>query len=265
VKSTETVLVVRGLTRIFGAGQAQVEALRRLDLSVSRGEFVAIMGTSGSGKSTLLHLLAGLDRASAGSIELGGVDIASLEEDERALMRRQRLGLVFQSFQLLDALSALENVALPLAIAGRRPAETRERALRMLSWVGLEQRREHRPDQLSGGEQQRVAIARALVSEPLLLLADEPTGNLDSAQGGRIMDLLRRLVDDRRQTLVVVTHDASHAARADRLLYLRDGRLTEEAAWAPLDTGPCQHRAALLAPVAPEVSGGVEFARPEMA
>jgi putative ABC transport system ATP-binding protein len=219
------VLVVSGLTRFHGSGELRVEALCGLDLTLTRGEFVAIMGPSGSGKSSLLHLLAGLDQPTAGSIRIGDRDLALLSEDERALLRRRQIGLIFQSFQLLDTLTAEENVALPLVIAGCAANETRQRAAQLLDSVGLAHRRQHRPHELSGGEQQRVAIARALVIEPLLVLADEPTGNLDSAQGERIMVLLRKLVDERRQTMLVVTHDANHAAMADRIVYLRDGRI----------------------------------------
>jgi putative ABC transport system ATP-binding protein len=221
------VLVAAGVTKIYGTGTARVEALRGIDLKLYRGEFVAVMGPSGSGKSSLLHLLAGLDRPTTGSIHLDGVDMAVLDEDERALLRRQQIGLMFQSFQLLDTLTAEENVALPLAIAGCSADDASRRAARMLGAVGLAHRRQHRPQELSGGEQQRVAIARALVIEPLLLLADEPTGNLDSVQGDKIMTLLRQLVEERRQTLLMVTHNAEHAARADRIVHLRDGRIVE--------------------------------------
>jgi putative ABC transport system ATP-binding protein len=276
VKPTEAVLAVRGLRKEYGVGATRVEALRGLELSVAPGEFVALMGSSGSGKSTLLHLLAGLDEPSAGSIEVGGVDLASLGEDGRTRLRRGRLGLIFQSFHLLDTLSALENVALPLAIAGHPAKEIRRRALAALECVGLGARRGHRPDQLSGGEQQRVAIARALVIQPLVLLADEPTGNLDSVQGVRIITLLRRLVDERGQTLVMVTHDASHAAYADRILRLHDGQLVEEyptrhyrdhavraaqgkEAWAALNGGG----SAFLTPPVPWPNDPVLFARPD--
>jgi putative ABC transport system ATP-binding protein len=221
--ASEPVLVARGLVKVFGQSR-KVEAVRGLDLTVARGEFVALMGASGSGKSTLLHLLAGLDRPTAGSIQLGAVDLGRLDEDERAVLRRKNLGLIFQSFNLIDTLTAEENVTLPLVLAGHRSAQVRARVARVLAEVGLSHRTAHFPDQLSGGEQQRVAIARAVVIEPLVLLADEPTGNLDSTQGHAILDLLRHLVDEHQQTLALVTHDAAHAARADRVLYLHDGR-----------------------------------------
>jgi putative ABC transport system ATP-binding protein len=233
------ILTVEGLTKEHRSGGSPVQALRGIDLAVAAGEFVAVMGASGSGKSTLLHLLAGLDRPSGGRIRLQGADLGHLDDDARTRLRRRRIGLVFQSFHLLESLTAEENVALPLAIGGRGPAEARARAAEALACVELGHRRRHRPDQLSGGEQQRVAIARALVIEPLLLLADEPTGNLDSLQGGRIIDLLRRLVDERGQTLLMVTHDAGHAARADRLVRLRDGRVVG----GPEGIAPARHAA----------------------
>jgi putative ABC transport system ATP-binding protein len=225
VIADDPVIVVRDLVKTFGEG-SPVEALRGIDLVVRKGEFVAIMGASGSGKSTLLHLLAGLDVPTGGEVRVAGADLAELDEDGRALLRR-RIGLVFQAFHLFDVLSAEENVALPLAIAGPGPAQALRRARAALAEVGLAGRASHLPAQLSGGEQQRVAIARALAVEPVVLLADEPTGNLDSVQGAAVMGLLRELVDRRGLTLVMVTHDAGHAARADRLLRLLDGRLVE--------------------------------------
>jgi putative ABC transport system ATP-binding protein len=228
----EAVIVVRDLVKEHGSAM-KVQALRGLNLTVSAGELVAVMGASGSGKSTLLHLLAGLDRPTSGSIWLAGRDLATMSEDERALLRRRRLGLIFQGFHLLETLTAEENVLLPLAIAGKANRAARCRAAEALACVGLAARRRHRPDQLSGGEQQRVAIARALVIDPLILLADEPTGNLDSCAGGRIMDLLRWLVDERQQTMLMVTHDLGHAARADRILRLHDGLLLPQEAPAP--------------------------------
>jgi putative ABC transport system ATP-binding protein len=226
-------VVVAGLTKAYGSGATCVEALRGVDLTLRRGEFVAVMGPSGSGKSSLLHLLAGLDQATAGSIRIGGADLAIMTEDGRALLRRRQIGLMFQSFQLLDTLTAEENVALPLAIGGCSANDARRRSARLLDSVGLKHRRRHRPHELSGGEQQRVALARALVIEPLLLLIDEPTGNLDSVQGDKIMTLLRQLVAERRQTLLMVTHDAHHAALADRIVTLRDGRIIDDSAGKP--------------------------------
>jgi putative ABC transport system ATP-binding protein len=228
ISSSAVILTAQALTKHFGSGPARVEALRGIDLALAPGEFVAVTGSSGSGKSTLLHLLAGLDRPTSGRVCLGGTDLGTLTDDGRALLRRQHIGLVFQSFQLLDMLTAEENVALPLAIAGCRGRQARARAAAALDVVGLAHRVGHRPHELSGGEQQRVAIARALVSGAPILLADEPTGNLDSVQGARTISLLRHLVDERRHTLLLVTHDCGHAARADRILRLHDGRLVEE-------------------------------------
>jgi putative ABC transport system ATP-binding protein len=219
-------VVLRGVTRVFGSGDTQVLALSDIDLDVARGEFVAVMGPSGSGKSTLLHLMGALDAPTSGRVLLGGDDLAALEDDRLTLIRRRRIGLVFQAFNLIDVLSAEENVALPLELDGQRDARTR--AVEALELVGLAKRRTHRPGELSGGEQQRVAIARALVTNPLVLLADEPTGNLDSRHGDQVMSVLRSLSDDRGQTIVMVTHDAAHAALSDRLIHLRDGRIAEE-------------------------------------
>ncbi len=218
----------RGLARTYRHGTQTVEALRGVDLAVRRGEFVAVMGPSGSGKSTLLHLLAGLDQPTAGGVLIDGADLAGMNDDELTLLRRRRLGIVFQAFNLIDTLSAEENVALPLVVDGVGEAAALKRARAALGRVGVAERGSHLPGQLSGGEQQRVAIARALVAEPVLVLADEPTGNLDSVSGGQGLALLRRLVDEQKQTLLLVTHDARHAALADRLLRLRDGRVVEE-------------------------------------
>jgi putative ABC transport system ATP-binding protein len=223
-------VVVEALTRTYIQGAGRVEALRGVDLTVRPGEMVAVMGPSGSGKSTLLHLIAGLDVPTAGRVCVGGVDLAGLDDDGRTLLRRRRLGIVFQAFNLLDTLTAEENVALPLLVDGVAEAEATRRARAALERVGVAGRASHLPAQLSGGEQQRVAIARGLVTEPVVLLADEPTGNLDSAGGAAVLALLRRLVDEQRQTLLLVTHDARHAALADRLLRLRDGRVVEEQA-----------------------------------
>ncbi len=219
---------VRGLVKRYGVGVTQVEALRGVDLTVMPGAFVAVMGASGSGKSTLLHQIAALDLPSGGTIRLGGRLVSELDDDQLTLLRRQQIGFVFQAFNLLDVLTAIENVALPLVIDGVNEKEAARRAVEALELVGIAHRRTHRPTELSGGEQQRVAIARALVTRPLLLLADEPTGNLDSRHGEQVMKLLRTLVDRDKQTIFMVTHDASHAAMADRIVILRDGVVVDE-------------------------------------
>jgi putative ABC transport system ATP-binding protein len=212
----------------FGAGETQVEALKGVDLAVGVGEFVAVMGPSGSGKSTLLHLVGGLDRPSGGAVRLEGKDLSSLDDDSLTLVRRRRIGFVFQFFNLLPILTAEENVSLPLVIDGVDDKQARERSLRALEAVGISHRAGHRPSELSGGEQQRVAIARALVSEPALILADEPTGNLDSVSGDQVIALLRRLADERGQTILMVTHDPKDAAVADRVVFLKDGLVDDD-------------------------------------
>jgi putative ABC transport system ATP-binding protein len=226
--ATGAAVEVRALTKTVGTGCTQVPVLRGVDLTVAPGEFVAVTGPSGSGKSTLLHLAAGLDRPTSGTVHICGADLGPLTDDQRALLRRHHIGLVFQGFHLLDVLSAQENVALPLALAGVCDSRARSRAARALELVGLAHRRQHRPGQLSGGEQQRVAVARALIGDPPILLADEPTGNLDSESGQRILALLRDLVDRLGVALLLITHDPACAARADRVVRLRDGRLEQQ-------------------------------------
>lgn len=220
-------IVVRtvGLTRRYKMGDVVVDALRDVDLSLARGEFVALVGPSGSGKSTLLNLIGGLDRATTGEVWIDGVELSA--SDERALTRhrREHVGFVFQTFNLLPRLTAEENVALPLMFSGVPERERRERGRELLRAVGLEGRLTHRPTQLSSGEQQRVAIARAMVAQPALLLADEPTGNLDTTTGGEIMTLLKELNQKRGVTLLVVTHDPEVAAFAHRIVTLRDGQV----------------------------------------
>jgi putative ABC transport system ATP-binding protein len=229
VNATRDIAVeVTDLHKVFGAGTARVEALRGLELRVVGGEFVAIMGPSGSGKSTLLHLVAGLDQPSSGRIVVGGKELAALDDDAVTLLRRRSIGLIFQAFNLLQVLTAEENVALPLIVDGVDESEAQRRAHACLQLVGAAHRAGHYPAELSGGEQQRVAIARALCAQPVLLLADEPTGNLDSQASDQVIALLRQLVDHEGQTIVMVTHDAGHAAMADRLVRLRDGRVEEE-------------------------------------
>jgi putative ABC transport system ATP-binding protein len=220
----------QAVTRRYGEGEAAVDALRGVSLDVPAGQFTAIMGPSGSGKSTLMHLLAGLDRPTAGTVHVGVQDITTMSDKALTKLRRQHIGFVFQSFNLLPTLSAEENVLLPLTIAGRKVP--REALDALLERVGLSDRRRHRhrPSELSGGQQQRVAIARALISEPTVLFADEPTGNLDSNAGAMVLDLLRDAVDLDGQTTVMVTHDPRAAARADRVLFLADGRIVSDLA-----------------------------------
>jgi len=222
------VLETRQVRKSFGEGEAAVEALRGVDVGVEAGEMLAIMGSSGSGKSTLLTLLGGVDVPTSGQVLLEGTDLATLTDDQRTLIRRKRIGFVFQAFNLLPILTAEENVALPLELDGLSTKAAIERAAKSLELVGLSARRGHLPGKLSGGEQQRVAIARALVIEPAILLADEPTGNLDSANGKRITQVLRDLVDQHGQTIVMVTHDPAVAQQADRAIYLSDGRVDRE-------------------------------------
>jgi putative ABC transport system ATP-binding protein len=205
-----------------------VQALHDLSLTVEQGERVAVMGPSGSGKSTLLNLICGLDEPTSGSIKLEGVELAALDDDRRTRLRREKIGMIFQTFNLLPTLTALENVALPLRLQNLRRRETEERAKAMLERVGLKVRAHHRPDELSGGERQRVAIARALIFHPPLLLGDEPTGNLDSATGEEILCLLEDLHREYNSTLLLVTHNDLAAAFCDRVLTLRDGRFVKE-------------------------------------
>jgi putative ABC transport system ATP-binding protein len=220
----DCVIEARRLTKVYDEG-VQVHALRGVDLQIARGSFVAIMGPSGSGKSTLLNILGALEVPTAGELLIDGATVGTLADDERTLFRRRRIGFVFQQFNLLPIFSAAENVAVPLRLEGIRPAEARKRALEMLGVVGLAERGDHLPSQLSGGEQQRVAVARALIAGPAIILADEPTGNLDSANGELVIGILRDLVDRLGQTVVLVTHDATVAARSDRVIGVRDGQI----------------------------------------
>jgi putative ABC transport system ATP-binding protein len=214
------------LSRRYGDGDSAVDALRGVSLAVPVGQFTAVMGPSGSGKSTLMHILAGLDAPTSGKVTIGGRDITGMRDKELTLLRRRQIGFVFQFFNLLPTLTAEENIVLPLSIAGRKP--DRRWVETVIDKVGLTDRRRHRPSQLSGGQQQRVAIARALVSEPTVLFADEPTGNLDSGTSHEILALLRDAVDACGQTTVMVTHDARAAGVADRVLFLADGLVVRD-------------------------------------
>ncbi|MEN4011591.1 MAG: ABC transporter ATP-binding protein [Chloroflexota bacterium] len=216
------------LSRIYGSGETAVTALDRINLNIRSGEFLAVMGPSGCGKSTLLHLIGGLDRPTAGRIRIDDLDITRLDDDALTALRRRRIGFVFQFFNLIPVLTALENTALPLLLDGVSIPETRERAAQWLERLGMGDRLTHRPDQLSGGQQQRAAIARALITEPALVLADEPTGNLDTRAGDEIASLLRQIVSEWRRTVMMVTHDPRIAAYADRIIFLKDGRLVDE-------------------------------------
>ena len=222
------VLQTTGLRKQYQMGEVTVDALRGVDFVVPQGQFVAIMGPSGAGKSTLLHLMGGLDTPSDGDVELGGRRLAHLSDDEVTIVRRRQVGFIFQFFNLLPTLSAAENVALPLLIDGKRIEDYASRVDDLLAMVGLEGRRGHRPDQLSGGEQQRVAIARAFVTEPKIVLADEPTGNLDSTSGTTVLELLRRTCKELNTTVVMVTHDPRAASYADRVVFLKDGQIVRE-------------------------------------
>lgn len=222
-EAAESIVSARGLTRSFGEGEAKVTALRDADLDIREGEFTAIMGPSGSGKSTLMHLLAGLDKPSSGTVQLAGKAIGELNDKQLTLLRRDQVGFVFQSFNLLPVLTAGENIDLPLSISGKKPDP--EWRAKVVESMGIEDRLSHKPSELSGGQQQRVAVARALLSKPAVVFADEPTGNLDSTSGQEVLDLLRRSVDQMGQTIVMVTHDPAAAAIADRLILLKDGRI----------------------------------------
>ncbi len=213
------------LSRRYLVGKQEVRALDGVDLEVARGEFVALVGPSGSGKSTLLNLIGGLDRPSGGEIHIADLELGKASDNQLVRYRRERIGFIFQSFNLLAMRSAVENVETPLMLAEVKPKERRERALKLLESVGLKARANHKPNELSGGEMQRVAVARSLANKPLLLLADEPTGNLDSNTGRGILNLLREAVKEQGVTLVLVTHDPDVAAHADRIIHMRDGQI----------------------------------------
>jgi putative ABC transport system ATP-binding protein len=225
--SDKYLVEARGLKKTYKMGKTEVNALRGVDLAVSPGEFVAVMGVSGSGKSTLLHLLGGLDRPTQGSIKIDGVDLSTLKDSQLADIRAKKIGFVFQFFNLLTRLTALRNVRLPAEIAGASAKEAERRATEMLKLVGLAGRADHRPTEMSGGEQQRVAIARALINKPKIILADEPTGNLDTKTGLEILQLLKRINKENGQALVIVSHDLRVGELADRTINLQDGLVVD--------------------------------------
>jgi putative ABC transport system ATP-binding protein len=224
--TTQALVSATDLSRVYGSGEAEVRALDGVSVDFPAGRFTAIMGASGSGKSTLMHVLAGLDRPTSGTVEVDGVELGSLDDKRLTELRREKIGFVFQSFNLLPVLNARENIVLPLSIAGRKGDQ--EWIDRLIETVGLGDRLTHRPAELSGGQQQRVAVARALVSRPAVVFGDEPTGNLDSKSSGEVMNLLRRSVDEFGQTVIMVTHDAGAAAYADRIVVLADGRIVHD-------------------------------------
>jgi len=223
-----SIVRTEALTRIYGAGLTAVTALDRVNLNVASGEMVAVMGPSGCGKSTLLNLIGGLDRATEGKVSIDGSDLSALDDTRLTELRRRKIGFVFQTYNLIPVLDAVENAALPLILDGMKQSEARAKAADWLKDVGLSDRLSNRPDQLSGGQQQRVAIARALVAEPALVLADEPTGNLDSRASDEIAVLLRQVADQWGRAVLMVTHDPRIAAYADRIIFLKDGRIVDE-------------------------------------
>jgi putative ABC transport system ATP-binding protein len=214
------------VTKVYGSGEAAVRALDNITVEFAESRYTAIMGPSGSGKSTLLHCLAGLDRVTAGRVVLGDIEISSVSEKQLTVVRRDKIGFVFQSYNLIPTLNAIENITLPLALAGRKP--NKEWLDRVISTVGLADRLSHRPSELSGGQQQRVAVARALVSRPQVIFADEPTGNLDSKASAEILGFMRQAVSNLGQTIVMVTHDPIAAGYADRVVFLADGKIVDE-------------------------------------
>jgi putative ABC transport system ATP-binding protein len=228
----------RGATKTYGTGDTQVLALDNVDIDFAAGHFTAIMGPSGSGKSTLMHCMAGLDRLSAGSVSVGDLDITAASEKQLTVLRRDRLGFIFQAFNLVPTLTAIENITLPMDLAGTKP--DRAWVDNVIATVGLSHRLNHRPSELSGGQQQRVAVARALASRPQIVFADEPTGNLDSTTGAQILAFMRHAVRELGQTIVMVTHDAVAASYSDRVIFLADGRITDQL-YAPTPDAVLDH------------------------
>lgn len=225
---TDKIIRVSGLVKTYSTGEVEVQALRGVDLDVPTGEMVAIMGPSGCGKTTLLNCVSGIDEPTAGTILIEGTDLGSMNDDRKTEYRARRMGFIFQFYNLLPVLSAVENVELPLLVSGTSPAESRKRAMAMLDRVGLAQWSTHKPAQLSGGQRQRVTIARALVNDPAIVWADEPTGDLDSQTADEIMSLMQQLNREQHQTFVIVTHDAGIAQRCHRIVRMRDGLIESE-------------------------------------
>ena len=239
------IVEVRELTKIYGSGDTEVTALDHVDFTVEQGEFVAVMGPSGCGKSTLLNLVGGLDKPTSGQVLIADIDIATMTDRSVTEMRRRRLGFVFQFFNLIPVLTTVENAALPLTLDGVKPAEANDRAREWLRKVGLADKLESRPDQLSGGQQQRVAVARALVTDPALVLADEPTGNLDSRSADEIANLLKQAAEEWGRAIVMVTHDALIASHARRIMFMRDGAVVDDVALAATGDPVVQAREAM--------------------
>jgi putative ABC transport system ATP-binding protein len=222
------IVETENLTRIFGSGEVQVVALDKVSLHVDEGEFVSVMGPSGCGKSTLLHMIGGLDRPTDGVVRIDGQDLSELDDDSLSDLRREHIGFIFQFFNLIPTLNALDNTALPLVLGGMKPADAQEKAIEWLEKLEVADRSTHRPEELSGGQRQRVAIARSLVTDPSLILADEPTGNLDSKAADDFATLLRETVDRWERSILLVTHDPRISSYADRLIKMKDGRISKE-------------------------------------
>ena len=223
-----SLIQTENLTKVYGAGETAITALDQVNLNVNAGEFVAVMGPSGCGKSTLLHLIGGLDRPTQGSVHIDGQLLAKLSDDALSQMRRRKIGFVFQFFNLIPILSSVENAALPLLLDGARPANAKEKSIEWLKKVGLGERLNSRPDQLSAGQQQRVAMARALITDPVLVLADEPTGNLDTKATDEIAGLLKQIAQEWNRAVLMVTHDPRIAGYAERIVLMRDGKIVED-------------------------------------
>ncbi|KAF0109655.1 MAG: putative ABC transport system ATP-binding protein [Chloroflexi bacterium] len=224
-----TMIEVKDLSKVYGSGETKVIALDSVNLTIEQGQFVAVMGPSGCGKSTLLHLIGGLDRPTTGTVTVEGKDISKMSDTTLTELRRRKMGFIFQFYNLIPVLDAVENTALPLILDGVKPETARIKAKEWLTRNKLEDRGSHRPDELSGGQQQRVAISRAMVADPVIVLADEPTGNLDSRSGDEIASVLRKIVSDWGRTVLMVTHDPRIAAYADRIIFLKDGRIVDDA------------------------------------